>query len=50
MVRDRVLRLAMVAGLMGMPAAVAFGQNVRSGNPILPGWYADPEAHVFAGE
>jgi beta-xylosidase len=21
----------------------------RSGNPILPGWYADPEAHVFAG-
>jgi beta-xylosidase len=22
----------------------------RSGNPILPGWYADPEAHVFAGE
>lgn len=21
-----------------------------SRNPILPGWYADPEAHVFAGE
>ena len=21
-----------------------------SGNPILPGWYADPEAHVFNGE
>lgn len=21
-----------------------------SGNPILPGWYADPEAHVFAGQ
>ena len=21
-----------------------------SGNPILPGWYADPEAHVFQGE
>ena len=20
-----------------------------SGNPIIPGWYADPEAHVFAG-
>ena len=20
---------------------------VRSGNPILPGWYADPEAHIF---
>jgi len=22
----------------------------RSGNPILPGWYADPEAHVFDGK
>lgn len=21
-----------------------------SGNPILPGWYADPEAHVFDGQ
>ena len=20
---------------------------VRSGNPIIPGWYADPEAHIF---
>jgi hypothetical protein len=26
------------------------GQATKSGNPILPGWYADPEAHVFAGE
>ena len=25
------------------------GAPGRSGNPILPGWYADPEAHVFAG-
>src|SRR6516164_4759728 len=24
-------------------------QPSRSGNPVLPGWYADPEAHVFAG-
>ncbi|MGD8329233.1 MAG: glycoside hydrolase family 43 protein [Acidobacteriota bacterium] len=24
-------------------------QTPRSGNPILPGWYADPEAHVFDG-
>ena len=22
----------------------------RSGNPIIPGWYADPEAHVFHNE
>src|ERR1041384_7163489 len=27
-----------------------FAQEPRSGNPIIPGWYADPEAHVFAGE
>jgi len=25
-------------------------QTPRSGNPILPGWYADPEAHVFQNE
>ncbi|MGH9409263.1 MAG: glycoside hydrolase family 43 protein [Vicinamibacterales bacterium] len=23
------------------------GQLVRAGNPVIPGWYADPEAHVF---
>lgn len=28
----------------------AAAQTTYSGNPILPGWYADPEAHVFAGE
>src|SRR5688572_26172327 len=27
----------------------AVAQTVTSGNPILPGWYADPEAHVFSG-
>ena len=26
--------------------AIAFFQTARSGNPILPGRYADPEAHV----
>jgi hypothetical protein len=25
----------------------AIAQTPRSGNPILPGWYADPEARVF---
>ena len=25
-------------------------QEPRSGNPILPGWYADPEAHIFGNE
>ena len=28
----------------------AVAQTVTSGNPILPGWYADPEAHVFSGQ
>jgi beta-xylosidase len=31
-------------------AAPLSSQEARSGNPILPGWYADPEAHVFRGE
>ena len=33
-------------------AAVGAAQPApaRSGNPILPGWYADPEAHVFGGQ
>ncbi len=25
-------------------------QSGRSGNPIIAGWYADPEAHVFEGQ
>lgn len=24
-------------------------QTPAPGNPVIPGWYADPEAHVFAG-
>lgn len=24
--------------------------QTRSGNPIIPGWYADPEAHIFENE
>ena len=31
-------------------AGAASPQRETSGNPILPGWYADPEAHVFSGE
>ena len=38
--------LAIVAGLVTQAAS----QVVRSGNPVLPGWYADPEAHIFANE
>lgn len=28
-------------------ASIVYGQAPRSGNPIIAGWYADPEAHVF---
>ena len=33
-------------------ALVTFGgyKAVQSGNPVIPGWYADPEAHVFQHE
>ena len=35
--------------VLAVGATWAAGQAARSGNPIFPGWYADPEAHVFAG-
>ncbi len=50
----RALATAAAAGLPAQwPVLEAFdsaGPRVqRSGNPILPGWYADPEARVFPG-
>ena len=39
-----------VAAALLFAGPMASAQSPRSGNPILPGWYADPEAHVFAGE
>jgi beta-xylosidase len=46
-----LMRLAtvVVAGTLLATGNVG-AQAARSGNPILPGWYADPEAHVFAGQ
>jgi beta-xylosidase len=44
----RSLVIVLAAAAVVMPARGA-AQTTRSGNPILPGWYADPEAHVFAG-
>jgi beta-xylosidase len=40
------MKLVMI-GAVALAAAGWAAQPVRSGNPILPGWYADPEAHVF---
>jgi beta-xylosidase len=39
-----------LAALLGSALGCArAAHGPRSRNPILPGWYADPEAHVFAG-
>jgi beta-xylosidase len=45
-------RRLVLAAVIGIPSGVfaCAEQQLRSGNPILPGWYADPEAHVFNGE
>src|SRR5580765_1973263 len=44
MVRGVFLTLALAAlASAGQPAT-------QAGNPIVPGWYADPEAHVFQNE
>jgi beta-xylosidase len=42
----------MILRMLVIVCAVAFYmpvQPVRSGNPVIAGWYADPEAHIFAG-
>ena len=45
-----VRRLPSVVALVALAipfVAAASGVVARSGNPILPGWYADPEAAIF---
>ncbi|MBL0171097.1 MAG: family 43 glycosylhydrolase [Gemmatimonadaceae bacterium] len=44
---DRVVVTALVFVSFAQPTSA---QPARSGNPILAGWYADPEAHVFGGQ
>jgi beta-xylosidase len=44
----RLLSFVVAAALTA--GAPMFAQARRSGNPILPGWYADPEAHIFEGQ
>ncbi len=41
-----VLGFALASLLSGSPCPA---QTPRGGNPVFPGWYADPEAHVFQG-
>jgi beta-xylosidase len=40
--RDFLTATALSVGTLPL-----FGQNPAAANPVLPGWYADPEAHVF---
>ena len=45
--------LMLVLSIVFVSTSVPFStqsQQLRSGNPIIPGWYADPEAHVFRDE
>src|ERR1041385_4999978 len=48
-VRAAALVMTIAAASLASSAA-SLAQATRSGNPILPGWYADPEAHVFEGQ
>jgi beta-xylosidase len=43
-------RLSMLVAVGLVTSAHLAAQPARSGNPILAGWYADPEAHVFEGQ
>src|SRR4051812_25976043 len=44
MFRSTILALTLAALASAPP------QTKESGNPVIPGWYADPEAHVFQSE
>jgi beta-xylosidase len=43
----RRMRFPMFIALAATVTISLAAQVPRSGNPVLPGWYADPEAHVF---
>jgi beta-xylosidase len=46
--REFTCRTLAAAAALRIPQASPHVQ--RSGNPILPGWYADPEARIFEGK
>ncbi len=49
-----IVLIAVLAGVACMtPANAAQAQpqkTQRAGNPVFPGWYADPEAAIFQGQ
>ena len=44
-----IRRSVIILGSAALLGGVGSAQAPRSGNPIIEGWYADPEAHVFEG-
>lgn len=53
----RVLSFVLKSTLLILIVSVVCGAahkakplQTKSGNPIIPGWYADPEAHIFQNE
>jgi beta-xylosidase len=50
MPRIRFAHTLIALVLVASAAMPGRAQTRRAGNPVLPGWYADPEAHVFDGQ
>jgi protein-S-isoprenylcysteine O-methyltransferase Ste14 len=48
--RTRAPRWILVLLLIATSGSPAAQKIVRTSNPVLPGWYADPEAHLFNKE
>ena len=46
------MAMTSIARFFAVPALIALirGADASIGNPILPGWYADPEARVFENQ
>src|SRR5215467_11970898 len=44
------VRLFLTCYLLLLLSSYALAQAPKSGNPIFPGWYADPEARIFQNE
>jgi beta-xylosidase len=47
--RSDIARLISACTLAFIFGTAVRAQDTPAGNPVLPGWYADPEAHVFDG-
>ena len=43
-----VVTLMTLVAASGLAIAQSQSPVARAGNPVIQGWYADPEAHVFA--